>query len=229
MLSRVAPLFVLLAACGGAESSVNNAQQAPPTPTVATPLVSAGESPYPPAIVNGEGHLVCTISSKENGRQTLTLTSGDGVAFDAIVSPIVDGTVTTKGPQKGGVYRFTSHLAKPAKGTLPGVGEIDIVELETKVNVEMKRYQQEGGPGTELSFGSTDMADRGIYVEFAGRATNARGEKYAFRVNLGKATDGSGKVTPANSNESAPIQAKMVIMTAPIVTSVITTTVQRLP
>lgn len=232
----IAPLCLLLVAagslvaCGGSEPTSNYAPGQPaPGPSVAVPLVAPAESQYPPAIINGEGHLVCTISSKENGRQTLTISSGDGMAFDAVVSPIVDGTVQTKGPEKGGVYRFTSHLAAPSKGTLPGVGEVDIEELETKVSVEMKRYQQPGGPGTELSFGSSDMADRGIYVEFAGRGKTARGEKYAFRVNLGRATDGSGKVTPANSNENAPIMAKMVIMTAPVVTSVVTTTIQRLP
>jgi hypothetical protein len=228
----LAPFCLLLAACGGAEPAPMTGYapgQTAPGPTAAAPLVAPEQSAYPPAIVNGEGHLVCNISSKENGRQTLTIASGDGLVFDAIVSPIVDGTVSQKGPEKGGVYRFTSHLAKPTKGTLPGVGEIDIEELETKVSVEMKRYQQPGGPGTELSFGSADMADRGIYVEFAGRGKTATGDKYAFRVNLGKATDGSGKVTPANSNENSRIYAKMVVMTAPVVTSVVTTTVQRLP
>jgi hypothetical protein len=225
MRRSLALLCLLLAACGGAASG--SAPESGSAPAAAAAPV-AEQSPYPPAIVSGEGYLVCSISSKENGRQTLTISSGDGLAFDAIVSPIVDGTVSTKGPEKGGTYRFTSHLAKPTKGTLPGAGEIDIDELETKVTVEMKRYQQPNGPGTELSFASTDMADRGIYVEFAGRGRAANGEKYVFRVNLGKATDGSGKVQPANSNENAPIQSKMVIMRAPVTTSVVTT-VQRVP
>lgn len=225
-MHRSLALFcLLLAACGGAASGPASAPESGPAPASAP---AAEQSPYPPAVINGEGSLVCSISAKENGRQTLTIASGDGLAFDAVVSPIVDGTVSTKGPEKGGTYRFTSHLAKPTKGTLPGVGEIDIDELETKVTVEMKRYQQPNGPGTELSFVSNDMADRGIYVEFAGRGRAANGEKYVFRVNLGKATDGSGKVQPATSNENAPIQSKMVMMRAPVTTSVVTT-VQRVP
>jgi hypothetical protein len=224
------PVFFLVAACGEvAPPPGHPTGQLAPGPT----SVSEQQSPLPPAIITGEAELVCTISAKENGRQTLTLHAGDGLAFDVVVSPIVDGTVSTKGPDQGGNYRFTSHLAAPAKGMLAGVGEIDIDELETKVTVEMQRYQQAGGPGTELSFKAADMAERGIYVEFAGRGHSARGEKFAFRVNLGKATAGSGKVMPGNSNQNAPIQAKMVMMTAPVVTSVVTTpvttTVQRVP
>src|SRR4051812_39158450 len=104
----LAPLCLLIAACGGEAAMANPPQGNPPPqgpPPKAGPVVSPEQSSYPPAIINGEGNLVCTISSKENGRQTLTISSGDGLAFDVVVSPIVDGTVSTKGPDKGGSYR----------------------------------------------------------------------------------------------------------------------------
>jgi hypothetical protein len=203
--------------------------QAAPQPGQAAPQPAeeAPEPPLPPAVFTGNGEFVCNISARGTGRQILTMNSGNGLAIDAIVRPIEDGTVTTKGPDKGGVYRFTSGLAKLAKGTLPGVGEIVIEELETRVTIEMKRYKQAGGPGTELSFTSADMADRGIYVELLGRGRSAQGDRYAFRVNLGRATSGSGKVAPANPGGTAPIQTEMLTMSAPVVTSVITTSIQR--
>jgi hypothetical protein len=200
-----------------------------PTAVAPAPKPLVDSSPFPPAVIGGEGELVCSISSKENGRQTLTLKTGNGLEFDAVVSPIVDGTVNVKGPDQGGAYGFTSHLARPAKGKLAGVGEVDIEQLETKVSVSMKRYEQPGGPGTELSFTSADMLQRGIYVEFAGRARSARGETFAFRVNLGPAVGGSGKVKPADTSYNSGIASKMVMISAPTTTVVVTTTTQRVP
>jgi len=187
----------------------------------------AAEVPIPPAVLTGDGELICNISDKENGHQKLTITNGGGLEFDAVVSPIVDGTVTTAGPDKGGSYRFTSHLAKPATGTLPGVGKVDLDELETKVVVEMKRYQQPKGKGTKLSFTSGDMSNRGIYLEFSGRAHAANGEKYSFRVNLGAPTDGNGSIDPTDDNETSHVAAKVVFVRAPATTVLVTTTVNR--
>jgi len=196
----------------------------------ATTAVKKDDVPAtPPVLHTGNGHLDCTISAKENGKQKLTITQGTGLEFDVIVSPIVDGTVQTKGPEKGGAYRFTSHLAAPGKGMLAGVGPVAFEALETKVNVEMNRYQQPGGPGTPLTFTSEDMAARGIYVEFAGRAVAENGDKYAFRVTLGQPGPGSGgRVVPDGPGSNAPIAAKAVIITAPQMT-VVTTTVTKLP
>ncbi len=163
------------------------------------------------------------------------MNSGQGLEFDVSVSPIVDGVVNTKGEGKGGSYRFTSHLAKPGKGMLSGVGEVTIDELETKVNVEMDRYKQPAGAGTELTFSSEDMAKRGIYIEFSGRATAKNGEHYGFKVTLGAPAAGSGgKVMPSTAATTAPIQSKMVIVQAPQTTVVtsgskVTTTVNKIP
>ena len=187
----------------------------------------AAEVPIPPAVLTGAGELTCNISDKENGHQKLIISHGGGLEFDAVVSPIVDGRVTTAGPDKGGSYKFTSHLAKPATGTLPGVGKIDLDELETKVVVEMTRYQQPKGKGTQLSFTSRDMSARGIYVEFAGRGHAGNGEKYSFRVNLGAPTDGHGLIDPADDNDDSHMAAKMVFVRAPTTTVLVTTTVDR--
>ena len=185
-----------------------------------------GQLGYPPSVLHGEADLVCDISARANGHQKLTLLDGTGLEFDAVVSPIVDGTVTADGPARGGVYKFTSHLAAPAKGKLAGVGVVDIDELETKVAVEMTSYDQPGGLGTALSFTSRQMARRGIYVEFAGRARAPSGDRYAFRVNLGAATDGSGRVVPGNDNRVAPIESKGVRIRAPSSTVYVTTDVR---
>jgi hypothetical protein len=187
----------------------------------------AAEVPIPPAVLTGAGELTCNISDKENGHQKLTMTNGGGLEFDAVVSPIVDGRVTTAGPEKGGSYKFTSHLAKPATGKLPGVGKIDLDELETKVVVEMTRYQQPKGKGTQLSFTSRDMSSRGIYVEFSGRGHADNGERYSFRVNLGAPTDGNGRIDPADDNDDSHMVAKVVMVRAPTTTVLVTTTVNR--
>lgn len=111
----------------------------------------------PPAVLGGNGKLDCTISRSEPGHQKLSLINGQGLEFDVQVSPILDGVVRTKGPALGGSYAFTSHLAGPGKGTLSGVGDVTIDELDTKVNVAMLRYKQPDGPGSELTFSSADM------------------------------------------------------------------------
>ena len=222
----VASIAVALAGAGGA-CATQNARPMTTAEAQATPLPTRPADP--PAVLTGEGELHCTIDARANGHQRLEITSGGGLEFDAVVSPIVDGTVTANGPDKGGAYRFTSHLAAPARGKLPGTGDVEIDELETKVAVEMNRYQQPGGRGTILTFTSGDMSRRGIYVEFAGKAHTARGERYAFRVNLGAPIEGSGKVTPANDNAIAPMASKMVYIRAPISTVLVTTSLERLP
>jgi hypothetical protein len=211
-----------LAACSGATDG--GGIQTPQ----AQPIDGAPASP--PEVQTGEAHLNCTISATRNGAQKLEMVKGVGLEFDVTVSPIVDGTIQVKGPAKGGAYRFTSHLVGPGKGALAGIGPVTIDELETKVNVEMNRYDQPGGPGTELTFSAADMASRGIYIEFAGTAHRAGGERYAFRVTLGQPGEGSGgKVTPDGPGYNAPIQSKMVVVVAPATTVVTTTTLHKLP
>ncbi|MEO7331172.1 MAG: hypothetical protein ABI193_21535 [Minicystis sp.] len=201
--------------------------QAIPPQTPGSPEMPA----EPPLIHSGQAHLDCTISARENGHQKLVLQGGTGLEFDVSVSPIIDGTVNTKGAEQGGSYRFSSHLAAPGQGALAGVGAVAIDDLETRVNVEMNRYDQPGGPGTKLTFRSEDMGSRGIYVEFSGHAHAPNGDRYAFRVTLGQPGAGSGgSVVPETAAASAPIMSKMVMIQAPITTVVTTatTTVTRL-
>ena len=184
-------------------------------------IAATQEPSAPPAVLSGGAKLECNISSRENGRQRLVLDSGQGIEFDVAVSPIVDGVVETYRRQSGGSYRFTSHLAAPGPGTLSGVGPVRIEKLETRVRVEMQRYDQPKGPGTELSFRSDDMSNKGVYVEFRGEASADNGDRYWFRVTLGAPGPASGgRVTPASDAEKAPIEAKVVTIDAPETTVV---------
>lgn len=184
-------------------------------------LAATANPSEPPAVLNGSAKLECTISSRENGHQKLVLDSGQGLEFDVAVSPIVDGIVETSSTRPSASYQFTSHLAAPGQGSLSGVGKVRIEKLETRVHVDMQRYDQPKGPGTELSFRSEDMVDKGVYVEFRGDARAENGDMYRFRVSLGAAGPGSGgRVQPASDAERAPIAAKMVMIEAPQTTVV---------
>ncbi|HET9931105.1 MAG TPA: hypothetical protein VFQ35_10475 [Polyangiaceae bacterium] len=193
-----------------------------PKNDVSPAALAATQNPSePPLVLSGGAKLECTISSRENGRQKLVLDSGQGLEFDVAVSPIVDGIVETSVTNPSASYRFTSHLAAPGQGSLTGVGKVRIEKLETRVRVEMQRYDQPKGPGTELSFRSEDMLNKGVYVEFRGDARAENGDVYRFRVSLGAAGPGSGgRVQPASNAESAPIAAKMVMIEAPQTTVV---------
>lgn len=237
-----APSLVLLtslAACGEALPRADDpGSSAPPVARSGVTAPSpAGEkaaplpeaSPYPPAVLMGDVELHCTISAKERGRQTLVTRSGIALEFDAVVSPIVDGEVETRGEKKGGMYRFTSHLAEPATGRLGNIGEVKLEELETRVTVEVTRYDQPKGAGAPFSFTSLDMRGGGVYVEFVGKAIARNGDRYAFRVNLGAPSGGSGEVTPNGPGPREQIQMKRVIVQAPTMTVVSKVTVQRIP
>lgn len=210
-------LTATVAACGPATAPPSGAS------------TQAGDTPLePPLIQHGEATLLCNISAKENGTQKLSIVKGTGLEFDVKVSPIVDGTVKTRGPEQGGAYRFTSHLVAAGPGSLSGVGPVSIIDMETKVNVEMDRYQQPGGPGTELTFTADDIGQRGVYVEFLGHALAPDGARYAFRITLGAPGAGSkGSVMPDGDAQQAPIMAKMVVIQAPQTTVVTTTTITR--
>jgi hypothetical protein len=94
--------------------------------------VGQADDSLPPVVLSGEAELHCNISSRANGRQTLKLKSGQGLEFDAVVSPILDGVVEARGPERGGEYRFTSHLAGEANGTLSGVGEVAVGAVDRR-------------------------------------------------------------------------------------------------
>src|SRR4051812_30155962 len=118
-------ILFLLSCCA------DNSEKPPPDPAP-TQQQLPPQVVYPPAVLLGDAELQCDIDAKRNGIQKLVLRSGTGLEFDAVVSPIVNGTVDQNGPDKGGAYRFSSHLAQPAPGKLSGVGEVQVVELETR-------------------------------------------------------------------------------------------------
>jgi len=92
----------------------------------------------------------------------------------------------------------------------------------------MKRYQQPKGKGTELSFTSADMKERGIYVEFAGRGHATNGDQYSFRVNLGPPSKGRGRVKPGSDDYESHVVTKAVFIEAPVTTVVVTTSVEKI-
>ena len=187
----------------------------------------AAEVPIPPAVLTGDGELTCNISDKENGHQKLSISHGGGLEFDAVVSPIVDGRVATAGPEKGGSYKFTSHLAKPATGTLPGVGKIDLDELETKVVVEMTRYQQPKGKGTQLSFTSRDMsAARHLRRVLGARPRGERREVLVSRQ-PGRADRRARPHRPGRRQRRFAHGVEDGLVRAPLTTVLVTTTVNR--
>lgn len=184
----------------------------------------------PPLVLLGTGRLDCTISSKENGSQILKLTGGAGVHFDVAVTPILDGVIEIKEGRlvaSGGSngekaedmkgralnYRFTSNLASARRFAVTGFSAVKLEQMETKVSVNARRFRQDGGPGTAVTFNSEDMDKQGVYIEFRGIFREVDSEKrFAFRTILGPPSDGSGHVTPLDSNDSSRIVAKSVIV-----------------
>lgn len=189
----------------------------------------------PPLVFLGSGRLECTISSKDNGRQQLKLTAGAGVDFDISVTPILDGileikdgrlvskeadvTDESKAPQRAKAkgarslnYRFTSNLAHTRNFRVSSFGPVALEHMETRVSVNARRFRQEGGPGTTVSFNSDDMDKQGVYIEFRGIFREKdTGKRHAFRTVMGPPSDGSGQVTPLDSNNTSRIEAKTVM------------------
>jgi hypothetical protein len=177
----------------------------------ATQQPKAATIAYPPLILSGAGALDCTISAKANGRQILKIESGSGIPFDAEVTPILDGVVELK--SAGLNYRFTSNLSKPIATHVPGFGDVTILEMKTLVSVNVSKYKQPNGPGTKITFDSTDMNSKDVYVEFRGILKQAlTDKKYAFRTIMGPAADGSGSVVPENSNTISKLLEKHVMV-----------------
>ncbi len=213
--------------CLGAES-LSAAKSQKTKPKAAVSAINIAD--LPPLVLLGTGRLDCTISSKENGTQVLTLTGGSGVHFDIAVTPILDGIIELKdgkltspkgseqqvvAPMKARAlnYRFTSNLAHTRRFSVSGFPAVHLDQMETKVSVNARRFRQEGGPGTAVSFSSEDMDKQGVYIEFRGIFHEVESNKrFAFRTILGPPSDGSGRVTPLDSNDNSRIVAKSVMV-----------------
>ena len=107
------------------------------------------ERQFPPLVFNSMARLDCSISSTANGKQVLTTVSGQGFTFDTPMLPILDGKVTVKEP--GMKYKFTAFPVNPVAARFSGLGEGTITEMMAEVEVDVKQFQQPGGPGTDIS------------------------------------------------------------------------------
>jgi len=164
---------------------------------------------YPPLVFNSTATLDCKISATGLGRQIMKTVSGQGFDFDAIMLPIKEGWVKLKKP--GMNYQFTSYPSNAIPATLKGIGEGMITEFQAEVEVDVRRYDQPGGPGTEISFNSSDIVNDAAYVEFTGVFVRQKDKKeFPFRVLFGSVPDGQGRVTPADSKPNSRMMAKAV-------------------
>jgi len=139
--------------------------------------------------------LECSISSTQPGRQTLRTVAGQGFDFDMTMVPIKDGSVQVQPP--GMRYKFTAFPTSRVPAEFKGLGKGTIVEMKTEVEVEVKRFLQPGGPGTEIRFNAADVNGDAAYVEFTGLFVRASDNKsFPFRVMFGSVSAGSGSVLP---------------------------------
>jgi hypothetical protein len=153
------------------------------------------ERAYPPLVFTGHAWLECSISSTRAGRQAMRTVSGQGFDFDMAMQPIKDGLVRVKAP--GMFYKFNAFPHQKVPATFTGIGKGDIVEMKAEVEVDVKRFSQPGGAGTEISFKAADINADSAYIEFTGVFVRAADNKrFPFRVLFGGVTEGNGTVQP---------------------------------
>src|SRR5262249_8788143 len=153
------------------------------------------ERHYPPLVFTSKAWLDCSISSTKNGRQAMRTVVGQGFTFDPEMLPIKDGKVMLKEP--GMLYKFTAFPTAAVKAHVSGLGDGTITEMKAEVEVDVSRFQQPGGPGTDIHFKAADLGGDSAYVEFAGLFVRRSDQKrFPFRILFGSITDGQGTVTP---------------------------------
>src|SRR5579872_106888 len=171
-------------------------------------VVHAGDSwqeerNYPPLVFTSRATLDCNISSTANGRQVMKTVAGSGFDFDAVMLPIKDGKVNVKTP--GMMYKFEAFPESALKAHFGGIGDGTITEMKAEVEVDVKRYSQPGGPGTNITFSAADINANGAYVEFTGLFVRESDHKrFPFRVIFGEVSDGGGNVLPGSPQPTAP-------------------------
>ena len=169
---------------------------------------------YPPLVFSSTATLDCSISSTKPGRQIMTTTSGQGFSFDAPMKPINGGKVKLKG--RGMHYEFNGFPTRAIPATFSGLGSGKITAMKTEVAVDVKRFLQPGGPGTNIRFTAADIDPNGAYVEFTGVFVRDRDLKqFPFRVLFGHVTDGGGNVVPATPAPSSTLMSKSVRLGTP--------------
>jgi hypothetical protein len=164
---------------------------------------------YPPLIFASRALLECSISSTQAGRQTLRTVNGQGFDFDMSMVPIKDGLVKLQPP--GMRYQFTAFPSNKVPAEFKGLGKGTIIEMKTEVEVEVNRFTQPGGPGTEIRFTAADINGDAAYVEFTGLFVRASDNKrFPFRVLFGSVSAGSGVVLPLGIRPETALLSKMV-------------------
>lgn len=167
------------------------------------------ERNYPPLVFHSVATLDCSISSTKPGRQVMTTVGGQGFTFDAPMLPIKDGSVKVQEP--GMHYKFNSFPAAAVPATFQGLGRGTITAMKAEVEVDVKRYRQPGGPGTDIKFSAVDINADGAYVEFTGvfvRTSDAK--RFPFRILFGRVPAGGGDVFPADARQETLIASKSV-------------------
>jgi hypothetical protein len=167
------------------------------------------ERAYPPLVFTSRAVLECSISSNKRGRQTMHTVSGQGFEFDMSMLPIKDGIVEVKLP--GMLYKFTAFPSTRIPAEFKGIGKGTITQMKAEVEVDVKRFRQPAGPGTEIRFDAADINTDAAYVEFTGLFIREVDQKrFPFRVLFGSVTDGGGVVVPSSPLDRTPLLSKMV-------------------
>jgi len=178
-------------------------------------ILAAGKNPwedirnYPPLVFTSKATLDCSISSTNVGRQVMKTTAGAGLSFDAPMLPIKGGLVKVKNP--GMMYKFTAFPTSTVKAHFAGLGDGAITEMQVEVEVDVKRFDQPGGPGTTITFSATDITADAAYVEYTGVFVRDSDRKvFPFRVVFNSVTEGRGSVVPVRPGPEVPLMSKMV-------------------
>jgi hypothetical protein len=180
------------------------------------------ERHYPPLVFTSRAWLDCSISSTKNGRQAMRTASGQGFTFDTAMLPIKDGKVMLKEP--GMRYKFDAFPTTAVPAHFSGLGDGTITEMKVEVEVDVKRFRQPGGPGTDIHFEASDLNADAAYVEFTGLFVRRSDKKrFPFRVLFGSVPEGQGTVTPAGPGREVPIATKMVRLGSPEKPATVTT------
>jgi hypothetical protein len=169
---------------------------------------SDAQRKFPPLVFSSEAYLQCSISSTQEGRQVMTTTLGQGFSFEAVMRPITKSELQLKGA--GMRYKFDAFPSKAFPARFAGLGEGVVTEMKAEVEVEVKRFQQQGGSGTEISFGAEDIDQNAAYVEFTGVWVRNDKKRFPFRVLFGRVQGGEGHVRPTDDQPSSHIMSKAV-------------------
>ena len=166
---------------------------------------------YPPLVFSSTATLDCSISSTQPGRQVMKTVSGQGFTFDAPMKPIDGGKVKLKGA--GMHYEFNSFPTHIVGATFSGIGSGKITSMKTEVAVDVSRFSQPGGAGTNIHFTASDIDPNGAYVEFTGIFVRDKDNKpFPFRVLFGHVTAGGGDVQPAGPGVVTGLMEKRVAL-----------------